>query len=559
MNKFEKDFMIYPEYTDSDDVRNIEGFVDVLRKSLELSVDSKLIEKEGKLASDTIEALRSNAIFSLAIGKYFDGIGMCNKDLSKVFEELSVDWNVYTTSHISLLVANILTIYGSDEQKSKYLGILGSGKLRPAVAIVKDTNGGVCEQTAGPGGKSMLNGQNIRVMGHHNANFYVVFGNNNGEKTCFLLDEAELGTTDKIQFTRDETIGLKGIDVGRIELTALVTDKNLLGTPGHGSEIASELVGSGRMPFAAATIGMARRALRELSIWCNRTPSRQNDRTTLADDSRSQRIVTELALKVYALESSLYYLSGLIDEGLSVVVDIENSLLSIMTRDVLQAVISAQLELVGVAASDASFPHEKLFRDVTTLLSIIDEGADVEQIGLATIATWATSTSHKRVVSTLKRWLKNEKEADELRNPGLSHYIAEHAHPSLQLACQELEFSMSRINNVVSKLLTSQGKNIEQDYGSLEALVNVLKNNLVMVSTISRASRSYSIGLRNADIELAWATIICSRLSRATWFELDSLSDLFGLVRFNPSLLNAGRAVFDLGGYIIESPLEKNW
>lgn len=325
------------------------------------------------------------------------------------------------------------------------------------------------------------------------------------------MEEAELGTTDKIKFTRDETFGLKAVDVGRIDVTALVTDKNQLGLAGSGSEVAAELTGSGRMPFAAATIGMARRTLRELSLWCNRTPSRTTNRSTLADDSRAQRLVTDLALKMYALESSLYYLAGLIDEGISVVVDIENSLLSMLTRDVLQAVISAQLELVGVAASDSSFPHEKIYRDVTTLLSIVDDGADVEQIGLATISTWATSTAHKRIVSTLKRWLKQEKDADQMKNPGLSHYIAEHAHPSLQMACQELEYSMARINVVVSKLLTSQGKNIEQDYGSLEALVNVLKNNLVMVATISRASRSYSIGLRNADIELAWATIICSR------------------------------------------------
>lgn len=559
MNRFEKDFMIYPEYADTDDVRNIEGFVDILQKSLNLSVDSKIIEKEGNLPAEVIETLRSNAIFSVSIPKDFGGIGMKNKEISKVFEELSIDWNICTNAHISLQVANILTIYGSDEQKSKYLTALSEGKLRPAVAIVKDTNGGRCEQTAGPQGKSMLNGENIRVIGHHNANFYVVFGNNKGDQTCFILDETELATTDKIKFHRDETFGLKGTDIGRIDITALVNEKNVLGAPGNGAEISAELTGSGRMPFAAATVGMAKRVLRELSVWCNQTPSRRTDRSVLSDDSRSQRLVTDLALKVYSLESALYYLSGLIDEGLSIVVDIENSLLSMLTRDVLQSVISTQLELVGVAASDSAFPHEKMFRDVTTLLSIVDESADIEQIGLATIATWATSTSHKRIVSTLKRWLKQEKEADEMRNPGLTHYIAEHAHPSLQMACQELEFSMSRINNVVSRLMTSQGKNIEQDYGSLEALVTVLKNNLVMVSTISRASRSYSIGLRNADIELAWATIICSRLSRATWFELDALSDLFGLVRFNPSLLNAGRAVFDLGGYIIESPLEKNW
>ena len=30
-----QDFMIFPEYTDTDDVRNIEGFVTVLKESLE--------------------------------------------------------------------------------------------------------------------------------------------------------------------------------------------------------------------------------------------------------------------------------------------------------------------------------------------------------------------------------------------------------------------------------------------------------------------------------------------------------------------------------------------
>lgn len=169
--------MIYPEYADTDDVRNIEGFVDVLRKSLELSVDPKQIEKDGNLSADVLETLRSNAIFSLAVGKDFGGIGMNNKDLSKVFEELSLDWNIYTNAHVSLLAANIVTIYGSEEQKNKYLPALATGKIRPAVAIVKDSNSGSCEQTAGPAGKSMLNGENIRVVGQHNANFYIIFAN----------------------------------------------------------------------------------------------------------------------------------------------------------------------------------------------------------------------------------------------------------------------------------------------------------------------------------------------------------------------------------------------
>ncbi|VDK63380.1 unnamed protein product [Cylicostephanus goldi] len=144
-------------------------------------------------------------------------------------------------------------------------------------------------------------------------------------------------------------------------------------------------------------------------------------------------------------------------------------------------------------------------------------------------------------------------------NPRLTHYIAEHAHPSLQMACQDLEFSISRVNNVITKLINEQGKNLDKDYATLDRLVTVLQNHLAMVAVISRSSRSYSIGLRNSDIEIAWSTFICSKLSRENWFLLKELDDYFGLLRLNPSLLNVGRAVFDMGGYQIESPLERNW
>ncbi|KAJ1373826.1 hypothetical protein KIN20_036348 [Parelaphostrongylus tenuis] len=70
-----------------------------------------------------------------------------------------------------------------------------------------------------------------------------------------------------------------------------------------------------------------------------------------------------------------------------------------------------------------------------------------------------------------------------------------------------------------------------------DRLVTVLQNHLAMVAVISRSSRSYCIGLRNSDHEIAWATFICSRLSRENWFLLEALNDHLALIRFNPSLL----------------------
>ncbi|CAD6199457.1 unnamed protein product [Caenorhabditis auriculariae] len=565
MNKFEKDFMIFPEYTDTDDVRNIEGFVEILRKSLDLSVDPKELEKEECLTTEVLETLQSNAAFALAVPKEFGGCGMVNKDTMKVFEELSKDWNIFANVWVPHVVGNLITIYGTEQQKEEFLPKIAQGKLRPAIALFKDVSASSCSVTQGTSGQSLISAEGVKVMGVHNANFFVVFGTsqnrstNQEESSCYLVDVTALDEVSKLKFVRDTTLGLKAVDVGRVNITTQVKEGQVLGGVGNGKEIGSELIGSGRMPLAASAVGLAKRILRDVAVLCNKTPSRVAANSSLAEDSRAQRIVTNLALQVYGLESAVYYLAGMIDEGMTVVVDIENALISFLTRNLLESVVSVLLELGGVVSSDTSFPFEKLIRDISTLLSLVEDGADVEKIALATVATWTTSTGHQRITSTLKRFLKQESENEALRNPGLTHYIAEHAHPSLQKACQDLEFSMSRINAVMSKMVGSKGKNIEQDYGSLEALVTVLKNNFVMVSTISRASRSYSIGLRNSDIELAWATMICSRLSRMTWFELDALSDLFGLVKLNPSLLAAGRAVFDLGGYVIESPLERNW
>ncbi|KHN85677.1 Acyl-CoA dehydrogenase family member 9, mitochondrial [Toxocara canis] len=118
---------------------------------------------------------------------------------------------------------------------------------------------------------------------------------------------------------------------------------------------------------------------------------------------------------------------------------------------------------------------------------------------------------------------------------------------------------MSRLNTVISKLAAEQGKRIETDFGVLCSLSSVVENNLGMVAVISRASRSYSIGLRNADLELAWALTYCCRAARDSFTELHTLLDYFHLVRSSPSLLQIGRAALEMGGYCLESPVEKNW
>ncbi|KJH44005.1 hypothetical protein DICVIV_09961 [Dictyocaulus viviparus] len=434
---------------------------------------------------------------------------------------LNIDWNIYANIAIVNSAINVLLLYGTEEMKKKYFPMIIEGKFRPIITIVDDTSINSCSHVTGT---SPVNS--------------MLFVN---KKASIALSNPNVA----ILFATSEDRQVSDISICLLQL---VTIKWLAGL----DKIREELLSSTCLPLAAATIGYGKRLLRDLAAICNKTPSARKNNIMMSNENASQYATTEFALKLYVLESTSYYLAGMLDEKMPITLDIENALIHRMTRDVLLSSIATCMNLAGVRAIDLSFQFEKDIRDVTTLLSLTCNELTVEDISIAALSSWSTS-------NFLNRLLRLDQLEGQLKNPKLTHFIAEHAHPSLQMACQELEFSISRVNVVISKLLEKQGKNIKHDYTTHEQLVRVLQNHFAMLAVISRSSRSYCIGLRNGDLELAWATSICSRLSRENLSSLEMLNDHFELLRLNPSLLNVGRAIFDMGGYQLESPIERNW
>lgn len=73
----------------------------------------------------------------------------------------------------------------------------------------------------------------------------------------------------------------------------------------------------------------------------------------------------------------------------------------------------------------------------------------------------------------------------------------------LQEACTNLEHTMWRLESLLNLLLSCHGKSIISDYIVLGAISKVIEYSFGMVTTIARSSRSYSIGLRNGDLEVS--------------------------------------------------------
>ncbi|KAK0398316.1 hypothetical protein QR680_002531 [Steinernema hermaphroditum] len=568
MNKFEKDFIIYPEYSETDDVEMIKGYTDAFRKDLEKALEV-CSQSENSLSDQIMACLLKHNVTSAFVSADYGGLGMTNKDLLQLYEVLGANWSVYATINATHVFSNILTIYGTDEQKSKYLPKIASGQCKPAICLSEDEMGSdlsamKAEITGGNKSSQKLSGKKISVIDGDNADVYLVFaqrpnpGSKNRRLTCVLVDREELGDGAITVVQRKNTIGLKQCHVSSILFSNVpITAENVVGADNEVQEMALEVTSSNKMFFGSAVCAYMKGLLEHLSHHCNRTV--QNG-VTLSANAGVQKAITNLSMSVYVLETISYYLGGLLDEKLVVATDIENAIVHKFANRTLREALITLVEVMGSASADMQFSYNSLFGDVATLLSLgVAEMDLTDQIAMGTLSTWVKNNNTSRPRFSFSRIFASNDTSSTIKDPKLVHFIAEHAHPSLEIACRSLEHSISRLHAVIGKISMEQGKNTQTDFATLESLADVIGNNLGMLACIARASRSYSIGLRNADLELAWTTMYCSRTGVKSKTELECLSDHFGIVRYNPTLLNVGRAVLDMGGYCIESPIERNW
>ena len=148
---FLQDFVIYPEFTEADDVVRIKQFSTKLRDDLvaaclltfifKLSFPLSILvaqEKDSKsegLPDSILAVLLKNGVFQTFVPSEYGGVGLNNKELLCMNEALGIDLSTYMFVNQSYAAARIIQIFGSDEQKERYLPKLASLQLKPAICF----------------------------------------------------------------------------------------------------------------------------------------------------------------------------------------------------------------------------------------------------------------------------------------------------------------------------------------------------------------------------------------------------------------------------------------
>jgi alkylation response protein AidB-like acyl-CoA dehydrogenase len=275
-----------------------------------------------------------------------------------------------------------LVYYGTKEQKDKYLGKLMSGEWIAAYCLTEpdsgsDALGAKSSATLSEDGRYyLLNGTKQFTTNGAIADLYTIFAKIDREHfTAFLVER----TTEGLSVGQEEKkLGIKGSSTTQVILqNAKVPVENVLGEIGKGHKIAFNVLNVGRFKLGAAVTGAAKGALATALRYAN---ERKQFGREISSFGAIKEKIADLTAEIFAAESLIYRLAGLIDDRLATIPKetanyyevyqrgieeyaIECAIAKVFCSEMLADVVDDVVQIFGGYGYIQEYPAERYYRD----------------------------------------------------------------------------------------------------------------------------------------------------------------------------------------------------
>src|SRR5580658_4812034 len=323
---------------------------------------------------DVLKAvLRKSATLGLTavfLPEKYGGMEMDLTSMVLVGQSLARDGS-YASCHGAQMGIGCMPVllFGTEEQKRKYLPRLASAEMIAAYALTEPQAGSdaLAARTradlSADGTHYVLNGQKMWITNGGFADLYTVFAKIGGEQfTAFLVERAWPGVTSGAE---EKKMGIKGSSTTAVYFDNVrVPIENLLGEIGRGHIIAFNILNIGRLKLGPFACGGAKNVL---AVSLKYAKERKAFGSSIADFGAIQHKLAEMAIRTFAAESIVWRTVGLIapEESLKTIEEfaVECSIVKVYASEVLDYVVDEGVQIHGGYGYHQDYAVERAYCD----------------------------------------------------------------------------------------------------------------------------------------------------------------------------------------------------
>ncbi len=288
---------------------------------------------------------------------------------------------VTLSAHLSLC-ANPIFLFGTEEQKQKYLTPLAKGEKMGAFGLTEPSAGsdaGGTKTTAmREGNEYILNGSKIFITNAGDAEIYVVMARTDKEAqkhhgiSAFIVEKGMEG----FSFGKKEKkMGIRSSPTMELVFeNCSVPAKNILGEEGMGFKVAMKTLDGGRIGIASQALGIAQGAL---DATTNYVVEREQFNKPLAAFQGVQFQLAEMATQIEASRLLVYNAAYRASNGLSY--SQESAMAKLFASETAMKVTTQAVQLHGGYGYTREFPVERMMRDAK-ITEIYEGTSEIQRV-----------------------------------------------------------------------------------------------------------------------------------------------------------------------------------
>ena len=345
------------------------------------------VSETDTMPDDVVAEMKELGLFGLSIPAEYGGLDLSMEDECLVAVELGRTSPAFRSAFGTNvgIGSQGLVMFGTDEQKAKYLPGIASGDIITSFALTEPEAGSdsasVQTRAAKDGDAYVLNGSKRYITNANKADLFTVMARTDPNKpggggvSAFLVPRDLPGLS---VGKPEKKMGQQGAHVCDVIFDNVrVPAENRLGAEGEGFKVAMQVLDRGRLHISAVCVGVAERLLADCVAYAS---ERKQFGQAISQFQLVQGMIADSKTEALAAKALTMETARKRDAGQSVTM--EAAAAKYFASEMVGRVADRAVQIFGGAGYIAEYGIERFYRDVR-IFRIYEGTSQIQQVVIA--------------------------------------------------------------------------------------------------------------------------------------------------------------------------------